>query len=299
MLRTARLYSSFTEEPKSAVTNIALRGRDRMDTSFIAECNAEPVQRIIQSMEFLVHTLVPEIFCKEYSLNKPGMLEHPLSVCTGNFGTLYTTDYTFGILFKVKLHDPADVQTVAKDFSSPTCVIYKSGVVFVAEKSCLSYLDVGDVVTLNPKAMKKKRLHKEVLNHNLLQPGERATVAQMRQLLSEWIEENSPDTSRENGLKILIDEISPLALAADNDRDEIYVSQRDSIVILKVTLTFTGTKLKGDVKPFITMPERHVVQDWFTAKNPIISSWPTLRKMKESTLLTLLWQMRSQRMLSE
>lgn len=78
MLRTARLYLSFTEELKSAVTNITLRGRDRMDTSFIAECNAEPVQRIIQSMEFLVHMLVTEIFWKEYGLNKPGVLEHPL-----------------------------------------------------------------------------------------------------------------------------------------------------------------------------------------------------------------------------
>lgn len=36
---------------------------------------------------------------------------------------------------------------------------------------------------------------------------------------------------------------------------------------MKVTLTFTGAKLKGDVKPLITMPERRVVQDWFTAKN--------------------------------
>ena len=78
MLCTARLYLIFTEELNSAVPNIALRGRDRMDTSFIAECNAEPVQRIIQSMEFLVHMLVPEIFWKEYSLNKPGVLENPL-----------------------------------------------------------------------------------------------------------------------------------------------------------------------------------------------------------------------------
>ena len=137
---------------------------------------------------------------------------------------------------------------MAKDLSSPKCVIYKSshGVVFVAEKSCLSYLDVGNVVTLNPKAMKKTRLHKEILNRHLLQPGERATVAQMRQLLSEWIEENSPDTSRENGLKILIDEISPLALAADDDRDMIYVSQRDSIEILKVNLLFRCGYMVGN-----------------------------------------------------
>ena len=149
-----------------------------------------------------------------------------------------------GILLKVKLHNPADVQIVAKDLSSPTCVIYKSGVAFVAEKSCLPYLDVGNVVTLNLTAMKKTRLHKEVLNRHLLQPGKRATVAQMRQLLSEWIEDNSPNTSRGNGLKILIDEISPLALAADDDRDVIYVSERDSIVILKVT-HFHWRKAKG------------------------------------------------------
>lgn len=68
---------------------------------------------------------------------------------------------------------------------------------------------------------------------------------------------------------------------------------------MKVTLTFTGAKLKGDVKPFITMPERRVVQDWFTAKNPIISLWSTLRKIEESTLLTLLWEMRSQHTLSK
>ena len=37
----------------------------------------------------------------------------------------------------------------------------------------------------------------------------------------------SPDTPRENGLKILIDEISPLALAAVDDRDVIYVSERN------------------------------------------------------------------------
>ena len=85
---------------------------------------------------------------------------------------------------KVKLHNPADVQNVATDLSSPTCVIYKSGVAFVTEKSCLSYLDVRNVVTLNLKAVKKTRLDKEVLNCHLLQPGERATVAQNNEAVS-------------------------------------------------------------------------------------------------------------------
>ena len=78
----------------------------------------------------------------------------------------------------------------------------------------------------------------------------------MRQRLSEWIKENTSDTSRENGLKNLIDEISPLALTADKERDLLYVSQRDSATILKVSLIFTGAQLKGVVEPFITMTRK-------------------------------------------
>jgi len=256
MLLTSRLYSPCSEELKAIVTDVALRGRDRMDTSFVAECNAEPVARILKRMDFLVPTLVPEMFWKEYGLNKPGVLQHPISVCAGNFGSLYTADYTLGILYKVKLHNPADVQVLAKDVANPTCIIYKSGVIFVAEESCLSYLDVGNVVALNPKALKKPRLQTELLKRQLLQPGEKASVAQMRQRLSEWVKENASDTSRENGLKNLFDEISPLALTADKERDLLYVSQRDSATILKVSLIFTGAQLKGVVEPFIAMTRK-------------------------------------------
>ena len=227
-----------------------------MDTSYVAECNAEPVTHILKRMDFLIHTIVAEMFWKEYGLNKPGVLEHPISVCAGNFGLLYTADYTLGILFKVKLHNPADVQILAKDISNPTSIIYKAGVIYVAEKGCLSYLDVGNVVTLNPKALKKPRLQTELLKRQLLQPGEKATVFQMRQRLSEWIKQNAPDMSRENGLKTLVDGISPLALTADEDGDLLYVSQRDSATILKVTLTFTGAQLKGHVERFIKMPRK-------------------------------------------
>ena len=78
----------------------------------------------------------------------------------------------------------------------------------------------------------------------------------MRQRLSEWVKENASDTARENGLKNLIDEISPLALTADKERDLLYVSQRDSATILKVSLIFTGAQLKGVVEPFITMTRK-------------------------------------------
>lgn len=45
----------------------------------------------------------------------------------------------------------------------PTRIICKSGVIFVAEESGLSHLDVGNAVALNLKAIKKPRLQTELL----------------------------------------------------------------------------------------------------------------------------------------
>ena len=44
MLRTARLGSSCSKDLKAVLTDVALRGRDRMDTSYVAECN-RPLSR--------------------------------------------------------------------------------------------------------------------------------------------------------------------------------------------------------------------------------------------------------------
>ena len=60
-----------------------------MDTSYVTECNSKAVGDIIQRMKYLVHTLVPEMFWKDYGHNKEGVLEHPISVCTGCFGSMF------------------------------------------------------------------------------------------------------------------------------------------------------------------------------------------------------------------
>ena len=64
-----RAYSSLSKELSAVITDMALRGRDRMDTSYVAECNSKAVANIIQRMKYLVHTLVPEMFWKEYGNN--------------------------------------------------------------------------------------------------------------------------------------------------------------------------------------------------------------------------------------
>ena len=101
MLRTARLDSA-----AAALTDKALRGRDRMDTTYVAECTSEQVVEAVRSMDFLVHTIIPEMYWKEYIPNKLGAIAHPLAACLGSFGTLFFLDYTVGCLFKARMHNP-------------------------------------------------------------------------------------------------------------------------------------------------------------------------------------------------
>ena len=165
-------------------------------------------------------------------------------------------DYTLGYLFKVRLHNPADVELLAKDILHPTCVIYESGVIFVAEEDSLSYLDVGKVVQLNPKALKKPRLQEELCKRGLLGRDDRVSVTEMRSMLSNWIKENPPASQKSNGLISLLEGVSALAFCANEDRSILYVSQRNNPTILKVTVTCTGTVLKADVEPFITISSK-------------------------------------------
>lgn len=224
-----------------------------MDTSYVAEWNGANVEKVLLRMGYLVHTVVPEMFWKEYGLNKLGVLLHPISVCCGAFGSLYVVDYSLGSLFQVRLHNPADVQVLARDILNPTCVIYESSVIFVAEEDSLSYLDVGNVVKLNPKALKKPRLQEELRKRGLLGQDERVSVAEMRSMLSEWIMENPPASPKSNGLISLLDDLSPLALCSNEHRTILFVSQRNSPTFLKVAVSCTGTVLKAESESFITI----------------------------------------------
>ena len=112
MLRTAHLDSAAAESLKTVLTDKALRGKDRMDTTYVAECTSPQVVEIVRSMNFLLHTIIPEMYWKEYSPNKPGATTHPLAVCLGSFGTLCFIDYTVGCLFKARLHNPVELEGV-------------------------------------------------------------------------------------------------------------------------------------------------------------------------------------------
>ena len=113
-----------------------------------------PVQTVT-SMNFLVHTIIPEMFWKEYGPNKPGVTTHPLAVCLGSFGTLFFLDYTDGCLFKASLHNPVELERLVDELAKPTDVTHMKGVVYVAEQSAVTYVDVKGIVELKPSRMRK------------------------------------------------------------------------------------------------------------------------------------------------
>lgn len=209
-----------------------------MDTSYVAECNSKGVEDIIQRMKYMVHTLVPEMLWKEYGLNKVGILEHPI------FGALYLVDFTAGTLVKARRHNPVDVQVLSRGVERRTCVLYKKGVVS----------DVGNVVKLNPKVLRKAQLKYELQKRELHGCAEKPKVSEMRSTLACWLKTNTLQTTRDDGLQSLLDGISPLALTSNEERSILFLSQRDSSTLLKVSVTSTGACLRGNVEPFITLP---------------------------------------------
>lgn len=77
-------------------------------------------------MNFLVHTIIPEMYWKEYGPNKP----------------------------------------------EPTGVTYMKIVVYLAEESAVTYVDVGGIVELKPSRMRKPRLVEELSKRWVLENEE-------------------------------------------------------------------------------------------------------------------------------
>lgn len=200
VLQTARFDSSQSKELSAVITDMVLTGRDWMETTYVAESKT------------VVHTLVPEMFWKEYGANKKDCLEHPISLCLGSFGSLYLVDFTAGSIVKARLYNPVDVQVLSRSMESPTSVLSKKGVVLVVEEKAILYLDVGNVVRLNLKVLWKPQLESELQQRGLIGPGERKPVAEMRSTLIRWLKANVPQTTRDNGFQSLLDGIRPLAL---------------------------------------------------------------------------------------
>ena len=115
-------------------------------------------------------------------------MTHPLAVCLGSFGSFFLVDYTDGCLFKARLHNPVELELLVDELAQLTGVTYMKSVVHVAEKSAVTYVDVGGVVKLKPSRMEKKnQLVEELSKRGLLENGQKLTVQMKGRLYCGWM----------------------------------------------------------------------------------------------------------------
>ena len=80
------------------------------------------------------------------------------------------------------------------------------------------------------------------------------TAAQMKGRLSLWMNENVRSTRKARASEILIDGLSPMALVSDEKIEGLFVSQRNSRVILKVAVKYNGLALETQTEDFVSLP---------------------------------------------
>ena len=76
-----------------------------------------------------------------------------------------------------------------------------------------------------------------------MENGEKLTVAQVKGCLSLWMNENVRSTGKARASEILIDGLSPMAFVSDEKMEDLFVSQQNSSVILKVAVKSNGLAL--------------------------------------------------------
>ena len=142
------------------------------------------------------------------------------------------------------MHNPVKLEHV-DGLVKPTGVTYMKGVVYVAKESAVTYVDLGGVVKLKPSRMRKPQLVSERSKRGLLETGVHLAVAQMKKRLTLWINKNVRNIGKMSAAQLLINDLSPMAL---------FLSQRNSGLILKVVVMTNGLSLQAQSENFVRLP---------------------------------------------
>ena len=98
-----------------------------------------------------------------------------------------------------------------------------------------------------------------VVERGLLENGEKLTVAQMKGCPSLWMNENVRSSGKARVSEVLIDGLSLMALVSDEKIEGLFVSQKNSSVILKVAVKSNGLAVEAPTEDFVSLPGRACV----------------------------------------
>ena len=106
---------------------------------------------------------------------------------------------------------------------------------------------------------KKTQCVRRVVERGLLENGEKLTVAQMKGCPSLWMNENARSSGKARVSEVLIDGLSLMALVSDEKIEGLFVSQKNSSVILKVAVKSNGLAVEAPTEDFVSLPGRACV----------------------------------------
>ena len=258
LLRTLRNKdTSVSERLRKAVSDKSLRRRDRMDTLDVTKSTSPAIQRILEDIEVVIHTLSPEQFRK--GDEKKSEMMHPVYVCRKDPNILFVSDYGKNVVYKARLHYPVEMEKVGGHMKSPMGIFHCKGVLFVCAHGInrLMYIDLQGVVTLNTKQMKKSDLEKALADRGIKTDGMKNI--ELREKLNEWITNEGGKVKESNWKEVKLDSVilEPMALSGYYDESTgwvLFISSIETDSVLKVSVSSNGAVLTGTVSKLIGNP---------------------------------------------
>lgn len=177
---------------KKLLTRDAVMNKDRMDVDCILHLTNPSVLAILESLDHVVHTILPDKY-KINASNKAGMYPHLVALTIGESGKLLVLDYKptkeTSRLLEVKMHVPAEVK-VLKEVPKSLSVVYADHLVYICQHNdCITiYPEDGAKLQLNK--LRKPDLQAECAKRGL---DEHGSLRDMKQLLSAHLREVERD----------------------------------------------------------------------------------------------------------
>ena len=170
--------------------------KDRMDFNLVLEACQPGVIDLLRDVHMVTATLLPEPYWI-WQGNVKGIVQRPVSVAVGPFGTILVLDQgqaqNKGRLLKARLHYPANVEVIAENLQSPLDVHYMNGTAFVTETRGICYCDLSNKATISPKRMGKRELFAFADEKGIIPNDAQLadyTCPVLRQKLQRWIEDH-------------------------------------------------------------------------------------------------------------
>ena len=221
----------------------SVRNKDRMAIDPIIRLTRPGVIEVLQKVELVVHTIVPEKY-RFWASNQQGVCKHPVAPSPGPIGNILTIDYDLSSsssrLLKIRLHQPAEVSELQTGMRDARDVCFPNGVAYVAERGT-GCCDLEGNVKLKPSSLRSRAdLEQALLRYNFSTNG---TVLMLRERPSVHLRKLKSKVRKnvKHIVNVQLSKPSVLCMASD---DVLLVADDGLRVIHQVSLERDGVTIR-------------------------------------------------------